>query len=42
MKKLQVKYERLNLIPKTNQLVRQKDGEGSRGLIDFYTEYELY
>ena len=37
MKKLQVKYERFELMPKTYKLVRQKDGEASR-FIDFYTE----
>ena len=37
MKKLQVKYERFELMPKTYKLVRQKDGEASR-FIDFYPE----
>ena len=36
MKKLQVKYERFELMSKTYKLVRQKDGEASR-FIDFYT-----
>ena len=37
MKKLQVKYERFDLISKTYKLVRQKD-EGGPRFIDLYTE----
>ena len=37
MKKLQVKYERFELMSKTYKLVRQKDGEASR-FTDFCTE----